>query len=42
MRLCAAHYDVLVPAMFAGTTSWSEGAVRLSREALINGQPSGY
>jgi hypothetical protein len=39
MRLCTAHYDVLMPAMFAGTTPWS---ARVSIEALINGQPSGY
>jgi hypothetical protein len=42
MRLCTAHSDVLEPAMFAGTTSWFEGTVRLSMDALINGQPRGY
>ena len=40
--LCTAHYDVLMPAVSAGTTSWFEGAVRLSIDALINDQPRGY
>ena len=35
-------YDVHMPAMSAGTTPWFEGAVRLSIDALINGQPRGY
>ena len=42
MRLCTAHYAALMPAMHAGTTSWFKGAVRLSADALINGQPRGY
>ena len=42
MRTCTAHYDVFMPAMFAGTSTWSKGLVRVSREALINGQPSGF
>jgi hypothetical protein len=41
MRKCTAHYDVLMPAMFAGTASWSERAVWLSIAGLVN-QPSGY
>jgi hypothetical protein len=42
MRKCTAHYDVLMPALSAGTTSWFEGSVRLSIEALvINDQPRG-
>ena len=42
MRKCTALYDVHMPAFSAGTTSWFEGAVRLSIDALINGQPRGY
>jgi hypothetical protein len=42
MRKCTASYDVHMPAKSAGTTSWSEGSVRLSIDALINGQPRGY
>jgi hypothetical protein len=42
MRMCTAHYDAFMPALTAGTTSWFEGAVRLSIDALINGQPRGY
>ena len=43
MRKCTASYDVHMPAMAAGTTSWFEGAVRLSVDALINAdQPRGY
>jgi hypothetical protein len=33
--------DVLMPAA-AGATSWFVGEVRLSIDALINGQPRGY
>ena len=43
MRKCTAHYVDRMPATFAGTTSWSEGMVRLSISALvINDQPRGY
>ena len=42
MRLCTAHFDAYTPALVAGATSWSEGMVRLSIDALINGQPRGY
>jgi hypothetical protein len=42
MRKCTASYDVHMPANPAGTTSWFEGSVRLSIDALINSQPRGY
>jgi hypothetical protein len=42
MRTCTASSDVMMPATHAGMTSWFEGMVRLSVDALINGQPLGY
>jgi hypothetical protein len=42
MKLYCVHTnDVHMPAA-AGTTSWFVDEVRLSLDALINGQPRGY
>jgi hypothetical protein len=38
-RYCP-HTDVLMP-VSTGSTSWFEGGMRASADALINAQPSG-
>jgi hypothetical protein len=42
MKLYTAHTTAVCMPASAGTTPWFVGEVRLSLDALINGQPRGY
>ena len=42
MTLCTAHTTDLSLPVYTGTTAWFEARMRVSVDALINGQPRGY